>query len=118
MVFWALLFFVFVADFPGARPESLKAYLKRRWEIDVVFHHFLSILGSRGTPKLLKSIPGTTLAPFVDQRVPMAPPSSFFDAFWLPLGVLFGACGAPFSGLEALWSLPESTFTPLLALAL
>ena len=80
---------------------------------------FFVNFGVQGVPpNPLKSVPGTTLAPFVDQRVPMAPPSSFFDAFWLPLGVLFGPCGAPFSALEALWTLPESTFTALLALAL
>ena len=48
----------------------------------------------------------------------MAPPELVFNAFWLPLGVLFGPGGAPFSALEALWTLPESTFTALLALAL
>ena len=84
----------------------------------LAFVVFCAFGSSGGTPNPLKSVPGTTLAPFVDQRVPMAPPSSFFDAFWLPLGVLFGPCGAPFSALEALWALPESTFTVLLALAL
>ena len=52
MLFCPLSCFVFVADFPGARPESLKAYLKRRWEIDVIFRRFLSILGSRGYPQI------------------------------------------------------------------
>ena len=58
------------------------------------------------------------MAPFVDQPLPMRPPSSIFDGFWLPLGVHFGPCGAPFSALVPLWALPGTTFTTLLPLPL
>ena len=88
----------------------------------VLFHNVRSLFvhfGVQGVPpNPLKSVPGVTLAPFVDQPLPMRPPGSIFDEFWLPLGVHFGPCGAPFSAFEALWTLPESTFTALLALAL
>ena len=98
MLFCPLSCFVFVADFPGARPESLKAYLKRRWEIDVIFVVFCTFWGPGGTPKSMKIRPGDHFGALCGPAGPHGPPELVFlcilapfgGPFWTLWGSIFG----------------------------